>query len=66
MAMLLEVWLQFNTPWELVENELVLLEYVMTTGGIEDAYIVEGGVNGDVFETFTQCEEEPSSHFATF
>ena len=27
---------------------------VMTTGGIEDAYIVEGGVNGDVFETFVR------------
>ena len=27
---------------------------VMTTGGIEDAYIVEGGVNGDVFENFVR------------
>ena len=26
----------------------------MTTGEIEDAYIVEGGVNGDVFETFVR------------
>ena len=27
---------------------------VMTTGGIKDAYIVEGGVNGDVFENFVR------------
>ena len=27
---------------------------VMTTGGIENAYIVEGGVNGDVFENFVR------------
>ena len=27
---------------------------VMRTGGIEDAYIVEGGVNGDVFENFVR------------
>ena len=27
---------------------------VMKTGGIEDAYIVEGGVNGYVFETFVR------------
>ena len=27
---------------------------VMTTGGIEDAHIVEGGVNGDMFENFVR------------
>lgn len=27
---------------------------VMTTGGMEDAYIAEGGVNGDIFEDFVR------------
>lgn len=32
---------------------------VMTTGGIEDAYLAEGGVNGDVFEHFVRTSLLP-------